>query len=114
MSGGFFDYRQFQIRNIWEELQTLLDRQGREKKQNELYLGEKFYEEFPEEKFFPTFPEGVQEIMKDAIKYLKIAEIYTQRIDWYLSGDDGEEALYNRLEEDLEKINNLYYGKTNL
>jgi hypothetical protein len=27
-----------------------------------------------------------------------------QRIDWLLSGDDGEESFIERLKEDLEKL----------
>lgn len=28
--------------------------------------------------------------------------IYTKRLDWFISGDDGEETFYERLKEDLE------------
>lgn len=45
------------------------------------------------------------ERFKLAVKYLKIAEVYTHRIDWLLSGDDGEESFLERLDEDLEKLN---------
>lgn len=41
---------------------------------------------------------------KKAVKYLKKAQIYAQRIDWLLSGDDGEETFHKRLKEDLEKL----------
>lgn len=30
--------------------------------------------------------------------------IYTQRIDWLLSGDDGEESFHSRLKEELDKL----------
>ena len=33
-----------------------------------------------------------------------------QRMDWLISGDDGEESFLRRIEEDLEKLNN---GKSN-
>jgi len=32
------------------------------------------------------------------------AEIYAQRIDWYLSGDDGEDSLVSRLKSDLDAL----------
>ena len=41
---------------------------------------------------------------KIAIDLLKKAEVYAQRIDWYISGDDGEESFLRRLKEDLEKL----------
>ena len=59
------------------------------------------------------------EIFKEGVKKLKEAAIYAQRIDWYLSGDDGEECLIRRLKEGLEQVkreikeledNNWYIG----
>ena len=45
---------------------------------------------------------------KMAIKYLKIAQIYTKRIEWLLSGDDGEDSFHERLREELEDYNKNY------
>ena len=45
---------------------------------------------------------------KMAIKYLKIAQIYTKRIEWLLSGDDGEDSFHERLREELEDCNKNY------
>jgi hypothetical protein len=41
---------------------------------------------------------------KEGIEALKKAYVYAQRIDWLLSGDDGEESFLRRLEEDLEEL----------
>lgn len=43
-------------------------------------------------------------LLKEGIRKLKEAEIYAQRIDWLLSGDDGEESFKKRLKEQLEKL----------
>ena len=101
MSGGHF----FQISQIEEEIQSILDNQGKEKDKDELrcYSSE-YLKEYPEERFNPTYPEEVQKVFKDGIKALKIAHIYAQRIDWYLSGDDGEESLFERLAEELNEV----------
>lgn len=32
---------------------------------------------------------------------LKLANIYLHRIDWLLSGDDGEDSFHSRLKEEL-------------
>ena len=48
--------------------------------------------------------EDVQQIFKEGIEILKKAEIYAQRIDWYLSGDDGEDSLISRLKSDLDAL----------
>ena len=38
------------------------------------------------------------------LKILNKAFVYVNRIDWLLSGDDGEETFHKRLKEDLEKL----------
>lgn len=100
MSGGAFDYNQYKIRQIWEDIQQELDKQGKEKSKEDL----RYYDEkYPEERFYAVYPEEVQKIFRDGVEALKIAEIYTQRIDWYLSGDDGEDNLIKRLKEELDE-----------
>jgi hypothetical protein len=48
-------------------------------------------------------PEVVEEFKK-GLKILKMASIYAQRIDWLLSGDDGEESFKKRLKEELDEL----------
>jgi len=64
-------------------------------------------------------PPEILEIFKEGVKKLREAAVYAQRIDWYLSGDDGEESLIERLKRDLEEVrqkikdledNNWYIG----
>lgn len=43
-----------------------------------------------------------------AIKYLRVAQIYSKRIEWLLSGDDGEESFHKRLKEELDEYKNNY------
>ena len=45
---------------------------------------------------------------KEGVKALQRASIYAQRIDWLVSGDDGEESFHRRLAEDMD---NLKQGK---
>ena len=56
------------------------------------------------EKYYYTYPEIVQEKMREAVKQLKIAAVFAQRVDWFLSGDDGEESFIERLAEDLNAL----------
>jgi len=105
MSGGHFNYDQYRIADTWEEIQNLLDKQGAEIPKSEMYGGRDYYDKYPDEKFNITYPSEIQKIFIEAIKILKKAEIYTQRIDWYLCGDDGEESFLRRLVEDLNKLN---------
>ena len=48
-------------------------------------------------------PEILEELKK-GVKILKTAAIYAQRIDWLLSGDDGEESFKERLKEELDEL----------
>ena len=92
-------------KEIYEKIQQTLDKQGKEKSKEDLiYFDEEYLKKYPEEKFEYTYREDIQQIFKDAIKALKIAEIYAQRIDWYLSGDDDEESFTERLNEELKDV----------
>lgn len=103
MSGGAFEYNQYRIELIIDTIQEELDNQGKEK-ELEYYQSTDYFEKYPEEKLHYTYPEDIQQIFKDGIKALKIAHIYAQRIDWYLSGDDGEDSLRERLKKELKEI----------
>jgi len=96
MSGGAFDYNQRRILDIVESIEEELARQGTTV--NESYSG------YDSNYTYPTYSEEVQKEIRKGIEYLKIAYVYAQRIDWFLSGDDGEETFLSRLKEDLEKI----------
>ena len=102
MSGGKFAYEQYKIRMIWEEIQNELDKQGQDK--GFLPWEKEYFEKYPEERFWEVYREDVQQIFKDGIEALKKAEVYAQRIDWFLSGDDGEDSLVSRLKSDLDKL----------
>jgi hypothetical protein len=103
MSGGAFEYSQYKIRDIHEHIQEELDKQGQEKQVNNVWEKE-YFEKYPEARFEEVYREDIQQIFKDGIDILKKAEVYAQRIDWFLSGDDGEDSLVSRLKFDLEKL----------
>ena len=87
MSGGFFNYEQYHISEIADKVERLLN--------HEYDDGEYNYIEGLSEETLAEFRVGVEALRK--------AYIYTQRIDWLLSGDDGEESFHRRLKEDLAK-----------
>lgn len=105
MSGGAFEYKQHCIREIHESIQSELDLMGKEKPKEELrYFDKDYLDKYPEEKTYPIESNEVIEIYQTAIVYLKMAEVFAQRIDWYMSGDDGEESLISRLRDDLKQL----------
>jgi len=108
MSGGAFDYNQYKIGYIADQIEEVIIKNGVEKTPEELkdesWRDDSWYEKYPEDKFHYKYPDEVIEKMKEAVKALHIAQEYAQRVDWLLSGDDGEESFLSRLEENLKKI----------
>ena len=108
MSGGAFNYDQYKIGYIVDEIEKVIHKNGREKTPEELkeewWRDPDWFKKYPEDLFHHKYSDEVIEKMKDAIKALKIAQIYAHRVDWLLSGDDGEESFLSRLEENLKKI----------
>jgi hypothetical protein len=109
MSGGAFNYDQYKIGYIVDEIEEVVLKNGAEKTPEELknegWRDPDWYKKYPEDKFHYQYPDEVIEKMKEGIEVLKRAQIYAQRIDWLLSGDDGEESFLKRLEKDLNELN---------
>ena len=81
MSGGHFNYAQYKIGDIADSIEQLIfddseDSDGR-------YSDETISE------------------FRTALRLLRRAEIYAQRIDWLVSCDDGEDTFHKRLAFDL-------------
>ena len=62
------------------------------------------YQKYEDGEYYPEYTDETIQIFKDAVKILRKAAIYAQRIDWLLSSDDGEDNLKERLEEELKKL----------
>lgn len=88
MSGGHFDYEQYKISMIADEIQHVIERNH---EKNEYGWSHDFSEE------------TIQEF-KNAVKCLRQAQIYAQRIDWLISGDDGEDNFHKRLQHELNEL----------
>ncbi len=41
---------------------------------------------------------------QNAIKYLKIAQVYSHDVEWLLSGDYGDDSFLESLKEELEEL----------
>lgn len=108
MSGGAFDYRQWHIEQIADDIEDLIEKNGRKKTNDELkeehWHGPDWYDKYPEDLYHYKYPDEVIEKFKEGMKALRIAAVYAQRIDWLLSGDDGEESFLERLKEELGQL----------
>lgn len=92
MSGGHFDYQQYNIGRIADDIQLLIDNND-SKETNQ--WGDRIGHGYQPE---------VIERFKEAVAVLHKAQIYAQRIDWLVSGDDGENSFMVRLEEELRAL----------
>ena len=110
MSGGAFQYKQYEISRIAEEVEQLILDNGRLKTPEELkeepWRNKEWYEKYPEDLYHYKYPDDIVEEFKNGLKYLKLAAIYAQRIDWLICGDDGEDSFRKRLKQELKD-----YGK---
>jgi hypothetical protein len=108
MSGGAFQYDQYKIGYIADQIEHEIEKSGRKKTTEELkeesWRDPDWYQTSPEDLHHYEYPPEVIEKFKEGVKALRIAQIYAQRIDWLLSGDDGEESFLRRLKEELNEI----------
>lgn len=109
MSGGTFDYNQRRIREIAEYVEHEIAISGKPKTERELkdesWRDESWYEKYPEDLNHNQLRDEIMAEFKNAYEILRKAEIYAQRIDWYLAGDDGEDSFIERLKEELDILN---------
>jgi hypothetical protein len=107
MSGGHFDYDQYKIGYMADSIESLIEKSGRKKTREELkeesWRDPEWYEKYPEDLCHYKYPDEVIEEFKKGVELLKLAQIYAHRIDYLVSGDDGNESFLKRLKEDLNK-----------
>lgn len=92
MSGGHFGYEQYKIGQIADDIQLLIDTNDSCEKNS---YGDPIGRNYS--------PEVVDKF-REAVKVLRMAHVYAQRIDWLVSGDDGPNSFLRRLEEDLKNV----------
>ena len=83
MSGGHFNYFHYKLGTFAEKLKDIM-----------------------EDEEYCLSPEIITEV-KNAINKSNELAVYARRIDWLISGDDGEETFLERLKEDLENAKRL-------
>lgn len=83
MSGGHFNYEQYKIEQIADEVEQLII--------------DNASSDYP-------FSNATIDEFKVGLELLRKAQIYTQRIDWLVSADDGEDTFHERLKNDLSKL----------
>ena len=92
MSGGAFNYKNHHIMDIADEIERIIA-------QNDCLDRDKWGDIVGRRYSAETIAEMVGGFM-----IMKAAAIYAHRIDWLLSGDDGEEQFIDRLNEELDEL----------
>lgn len=85
MSGGYFDHKQYYIEDIADEIERAINTTNTTNTTNTIEISKETRKEF-----------------RKCVKILKKASIYVHRIDYFLEGDDNEDAFHRRLKEDLQ------------
>lgn len=88
MSGGHFNYEQYRIGEIADDIELLIE--------NNNVTNDNGYARNFSEKTLTEFTA--------AVRALRIAEVYAHRVDWLVSCDDGEEEFHHRLAVDLSEV----------
>jgi hypothetical protein len=108
MSGGRFEYKQYDMNYIADQIEHEVLINGKKKTDDELkeegWRDLDWYKKYPEDLYHYEYPKEVIEKFKEAVIVLRKAAVYAQRVDWLLSGDDGEETFLERLKKDLEEL----------
>jgi hypothetical protein len=92
MSGGHFDYKQYELQYIADAIEELI------RSNNDEIL-----DQFGYKRGRGYSPATIKEFYT-AVELLRSAFVYAHRIDWLVSNDDSEECFHERLAEDLEKL----------
>ena len=87
MSGGHFDYQQYRLEDMADEIRNLIALN-----ESPAFNKEEKYSDETIAKFL------------EADKALRLAAVMVQRIDWLVSGDDGEESFHERWDEDIKSL----------
>lgn len=88
MSGGFFDYQQYKIKYLAENIEDLVKELNEEDRH--IYLKRK---------------QELQKYLEEAIFMLEKAYLIVNNVDYLMADDTSEASCLSRIEKDLKEIN---------
>lgn len=92
MSGGYFDYNQWRVEELADDIDRVIVRSTK--------LLDNPPDEDSYEHCYVYTPETLAKFA-EARDLLRKAANMAQRVDWLLSGDDGEETFHKRWNEEI-------------
>lgn len=100
MSGGHFDYQEWRIEDIADEIEQRIVNS-----ENPENVGE-------EQRWCIVESSEALKEMKRGLKIIRQAYIYAHRIDYLFSGDDCEESFVRRTRKELANLESTFeYNK---
>ncbi len=93
MSGGHFEYQQYRIEDIARGIEELIESNDDES-----------LNEWGDRRGRGYSVETIEKF-KIAVDTLRKAAIMAQRVDWLVSGDDGEDSFHRRWDKELKELN---------
>jgi hypothetical protein len=85
MSGGYFDYRQYQCEEMADRVERLIASNGKPNEWGDVR----------------NYPEDILARFQMTVDALRRVEAMLTRVDWLVSGDDGEDSFRRRWAEDV-------------
>jgi len=89
MSGGHFNYQQYTLEDLAEQIDDIV------KTNNSTDI-----DEYGDKKG-QHLPNDIIEKFKETVYDLRRTAVMVQRIDWLLSGDDGEDSFRERWDKEV-------------
>ena len=115
MSGGHFDFNYYHFDYIAEDIDEDINGHELDEDDVERYIRDHDLLDDSDKEYIRKhkhtvpnrydYKDEVVEKMKEGLDIIRKAYIYAKRIDYLLSGDDGEKSFLNRLQKDLDKLN---------
>jgi hypothetical protein len=91
MSGGHFDYAQYHMECIADEIERLVaDNESLKRDEYGDFIGQ-------------HYPSLIIERFKEAAHTTRQAQEMAQRVDWLVSDDDGEESFMTRWDREVRQ-----------
>lgn len=113
MSGGTFQINSWQLEDVIEKIERVINLNKREmplivldRELSWVTDLKKYLEKYPEEKLYYNYSDETINRFKEAVSVIKQAKIYIQRLDYLLASDDGEDSFIERLDKELKQLNN--------
>jgi hypothetical protein len=92
MSGGYFDHKQYELTYISDSIRDIIE------------SNDSTHVNSWGSAVGRGYSEATLTRLMECVGFLHIAKIYTHRIDWLLSGDDGEDSFHVRLNTELAEL----------